>query len=252
MTRDSTSAGVVTGSWPTSTITSPGCTPFSAAAPSGATSLTSTPVTSSAMPNSARAAAVSGRRLRPTAASAVSVVCSSGPAATGRPWSSSSSSPMVTFSVWVLPLRKTTTRTVLSTGVSATSRGRSRISSTSLPSNLVMTSPASIPATAAGPSGVTSATSAPRGRSMPSASASSSFTVWMRTPSQPRRAMPNSCSWLTTLAARFEGTAKPMPMDPPVGETMAVFTPITSPSMLKSGPPELPRLIAASVCRKSS
>ena len=32
-------------------------------------------------------------------------------------------------------------------------------------------------------------------------------------------------------------------------EVAAVFTPITWPSMLNSGPPELPRLIAASVCR---
>ena len=39
----------------------------------------------------------------------------------------------------------------------------------------------------------------------------------------------------------------PIPMDPPDGDRIAVFTPITSPSMLNSGPPELPRLIAASV-----
>ena len=46
----------------------------------------------------------------------------------------------------------------------------------------------------------------------------------------------------------FTGSAgKPMPMDPPVGDRMAVFTPITSPSVLKRGPPELPRLMAASV-----
>ena len=43
-----------------------------------------------------------------------------------------------------------------------------------------------------------------------------------------------------------------MPIEPPVGEMMAVFTPMTSPSMLNSGPPELPRLMAASVWRKSS
>ena len=43
-----------------------------------------------------------------------------------------------------------------------------------------------------------------------------------------------------------------MPTEPPVGETMAVLTPTTWPSMLKIGPPELPGLIGASSCRKSS
>ena len=43
-----------------------------------------------------------------------------------------------------------------------------------------------------------------------------------------------------------------MPIDPPLGDRIAVFTPITWPSMLNSGPPELPRLIAASVWMKSS
>ena len=48
------------------------------------------------------------------------------------------------------------------------------------------------------------------------------------------------------------GTAKPMPIEPPVGEMIAVFMPTTAPDMSNSGPPELPRLIAASVCKKSS
>ena len=47
------------------------------------------------------------------------------------------------------------------------------------------------------------------------------------------------------------GTAKPMPW-PICGETMAVLIPTTSPFMLKSGPPELPGLMAASVWMKSS
>ena len=41
----------------------------------------------------------------------------------------------------------------------------------------------------------------------------------------------------------------PMPTDPPVGETMAVFSAITWPAMLKLGPPELPGLIGASITR---
>ena len=104
-----------------------------------------------------------------------------------------------------------------------------------------------MPAAAAGPSGATEATSAPMGSTSPKPSAISSVTLWTCTPSQPRRVSPYSFSWLRTLVAVLEGTAKPMPIEPPVGEMMAVFTPITSPSMLNSGPPELPRLMAASV-----
>ena len=83
----------------------------------------------------------------------------------------------------------------------------------------------------------------------PWASAMSSDRVWILTPSQPRRASPKRRSWSMTTSAVSDGTAKPMPIEPPVGEMIAVFTPITSPSMLNSGPPELPLLIAASVCR---
>ena len=52
--------------------------------------------------------------------------------------------------------------------------------------------------------------------------------------------------------AMLDGIEKPMPIDPPDGEKIAVLMPITCPSMLNSGPPELPRLIAASVWMKSS
>ena len=38
-----------------------------------------------------------------------------------------------------------------------------------------------------------------------------------------------------------------VPIEPPVGEMIAVLMPTTSPSRLNSGPPELPRLMAASV-----
>ena len=115
-----------------------------------------------------------------------------------------------------------------------------------------MTSPGSIPASAAGPFSVTPATSAPLAVVIDSPSAISSVTSWMRTPSQPRRVSPNSRSWLTTFSTVFDGMAKPMPIEPPVGEMIAVLMPITSPSMLNSGPPELPRLMAASVWMKLS
>ena len=48
------------------------------------------------------------------------------------------------------------------------------------------------------------------------------------------------------------GIAKPIPTDPPEGETIAEFMPITCAAMLNAGPPELPGLIGASSCRKWS
>ncbi len=49
----------------------------------------------------------------------------------------------------------------------------------------------------------------------------------------------------------FEGIANPIPCEPPLREMIAVLIPITSPRRLISGPPLLPGLIAAFVCRKS-
>lgn len=141
--------------------------------------------------------------------------------------------------------------TVLPTSVSATSRTSSRVSSTGSPLYWTTTSPDCSPPFAAGPSG-TSVTSAPLAASSPSASAMSASTFWIRTPSQPRRVSPKSLSWATTRSTTAEDIAKPMPIEPPLGDRIAVFTPMTSPFMLNSGPPELPRLIAASVWMKSS
>ena len=95
-------------------------------------------------------------------------------------------------------------------------------------------------------------TRAPRTLSSPTSLAISSSTGWMRTPSQPRRVSPNSINWLITFVASSVGTEKPMPIEPPLGEMIAVLMPMTSPSMLNSGPPELPLLIAASVWMKLS
>ena len=75
----------------------------------------------------------------------------------------------------------------------------------------------------------------------------SSVPGWMRTPSQPRRVSPNFCNCSMIGTTVLAGVAKPMPMEPPDGDRMAVLMPITSPSMLNSGPPELPLLMAASV-----
>ena len=49
--------------------------------------------------------------------------------------------------------------------------------------------------------------------------------------------------------ASAEGSANPIPIEPPDGEKMTVLIPTTSPAMLNIGPPELPRFIAASVWR---
>ena len=66
---------------------------------------------------------------------------------------------------------------------------------------------------------------------------------------------PFSLSWTTTFLAMLEGMAKPMPMLPPLPAkpevTMLEVMPMTSPLMLMSGPPLLPRLMAASVWMKS-
>ena len=97
----------------------------------------------------------------------------------------------MTLLVSSLPLRMICTGTCLPTGVSATTRGRSRISLMSLLSNLMITSPGSMPAGLAGPLSSTPATRAPRGGLMPRLSAISSVTCWMRTPSQPRLVSPN-------------------------------------------------------------
>jgi hypothetical protein len=55
---------------------------------------------------------------------------------------------------------------------------------------------------------------------------------------------------LMGIRARSAGTAKPMPTEPPVGDMIAVFTPTTCPCRSNDGPPELPVLIGASLCRK--
>ena len=58
---------------------------------------------------------------------------------------------------------------------------------------------------------------------------------------------------MITFDAAFAGMAKPIPIDPDwPGAIIAVFIPITSPSKLNNGPPELPWLIEASVWIKSS
>ena len=160
--------------------------------------------------------------------------------------------PTVTDSVVSAPLRQSVTGTVLPLSVSATWRARSDGDSMAFPFQPRMMSPLRRPAAAAGLFGSTEDSSVPRGFASPKPSARSSVTGWMRTPSQPRDTRPSSRRSATTVLAMLDGTAKPMPTLPPLGEKMAVLTPITSPRSLKVGPPELPRLMGASICKKST
>ena len=75
----------------------------------------------------------------------------------------------------------------------------------------------------------------------------SAVTGWICTPSQARVTTPCSLSWATIILAVEAGMSKPMPTEPPDGEKIAVFTPITLPLTLNAGPPELPLFIGASI-----
>ena len=83
-------------------------------------------------------------------------------------------------------------------------------------------------------------------------SAISGVTGWICTPIQPRVTVPLSLSWATTELTVLAGMAKAMPTEPPEGEKIAVFTPMTLPSTSNVGPPELPLLTGASIWMKSS
>ena len=68
------------------------------------------------------------------------------------------------------------------------------------------------------------------------------------TAGRPSRSRQRACA--TTTCTMFDGMAKPMPIEPPVREKIAVLMPTTAPSMSTSAPPELPGLMAASVWMK--
>ena len=53
-----------------------------------------------------------------------------------------------------------------------------------------------------------------------------------------------------TRATRFDGTAKPIPLEPPERLMIEVLIPISRPAMSIRPPPELPGFIAASVWMK--
>ena len=113
-----------------------------------------------------------------------------------------------------------------------------------------MMSPRFSPAAFSGLSGCRLTTSAPSGRAMPSELAISAVTSCSSTPSQGRLIAEPTSAEATTVFTMLAGMAKPMPMEPPDFEKIAVLMPTSSPAMLTSAPPELPGLMAASVWMK--
>mmetsp|Transcript_23065 Transcript_23065/g.58251 ORF Transcript_23065/g.58251 Transcript_23065/m.58251 type:complete len:232 (-) Transcript_23065:699-1394(-) len=160
-------------------------------------------------------------------------------------------SPTVTFRVCFLPPRIISNLFCVLAISLPTSRVVDVASVTLSPFTDRMMSPRARPPFSAGLPLVTSAMIAPLASLMPWASAMSSVRSWMATPSQPRETLPSLIRDLVTSLASSAGIAKPIPTEPPVGEKIAVFTPITLPLRSKVGPPELPRLMEASIWRKS-
>src|SRR5690606_8131136 len=110
------------------------------------------------------------------------------------------------------------------------------------PFTRMIRSPGRSPARSAGEPGATVAIRTSRDRPNRSVSPVSSVT-----PTHARRTSPCSSRSAATRRARSIGIAKPRPTLPPLPEMIELFTPITSPSALSRGPPELPGLIDASV-----
>mmetsp|Transcript_11136 Transcript_11136/g.23777 ORF Transcript_11136/g.23777 Transcript_11136/m.23777 type:complete len:255 (+) Transcript_11136:35-799(+) len=158
--------------------------------------------------------------------------------------------------------RSTLTTISSPTAFSSTSHRRSSTCLTGVPLTCVMRS-ASItppsplnlaafsPAAAAGLPGTTSTTSTPE-RERCSCASSERTTLSSATlmPMVGFTTRPKRMIWLTTRRTVSTGMANPMPTLPPVrppGEMMAVLTPTSLPRESRSGPPELPGLMAASV-----
>ena len=109
-----------------------------------------------------------------------------------------------------------------------------------------------MPALSAGPPRSTPAISAPRVPSSLKDSATGGVTSCTSTPIQPRVTLPLLTICSSTILAVDTGMAKPIPIEPPEREKIAVLMPIRLPAASTSAPPELPGLIAASVWMKFS
>mmetsp|Transcript_92971 Transcript_92971/g.258978 ORF Transcript_92971/g.258978 Transcript_92971/m.258978 type:complete len:244 (-) Transcript_92971:701-1432(-) len=98
------------------------------------------------------------------------------------------------------------------------------------------------PAVSAGPPGTTFITM------MPLSCSSSAITSGAKTmPRKGRRTKPLAIMLSTFFETRSIGMARPTPAKVPLPLRMAVFTPMTLPSLFNKGPPLLPGLIEASV-----
>ena len=167
--------------------------------------------------------------------------------------SEDSSLPNVSFLVISFLFLQISKFTVLPTLVFETSFGKVLIVSIFFPSNFKIISPALRPAFAAGLFSPTLATRAPSVVFNSSTSAISFVICCILTPSHPLFVSPYLINWVITFDAALAGIAKPIPIEPDwPGAIIAVLIPITSPSKLNKGPPELPWLIEASVWIKSS
>ena len=125
-------------------------------------------------------------------------------------------------------------------------------SATGLPSTSSSTSPGLTPALSAGPPRSTPAINAPRVAPSLRDSAIGGVISCTSTPIQPRVTLPLFTIWSSTILAVDTGMAKPMPIEPPEREKIAVLMPTRLPLASTSAPPELPGLMAASVWMKFS
>ena len=220
--------------------------PAASAGEPGRTWATTAPFTLSSSESCWRRLGVSGASARPTpsccAGGLALATCSEGIV------------PTVTSSDWCAPSRMMSSLAVSPGFTSATATARSRGVATLRVSTAWITSPGFSPALAAGESVETEAISAPDASPLPRlrAAAMVGFTGCVSTPRKPRVTWPVFSRSATTLLTMLDGMAKPMPMLPPEGDRMAVLMPTTRPSWVNSGPPELPWLMGASICRKLS
>src|SRR5690606_35122442 len=127
------------------------------------------------------------------------------------------SSPSSTLTLSDLPLRQMVISTLLPGSIAAIFLASSRGSLTASPLTAVTTSPASMPALAAGAPSCGCATRGPLASDRPRDSALSAVTGWICTPGQPRPTDPSLIKSLTTVRAVEAGIAKAIPTLPPEG-----------------------------------
>src|SRR5262249_3611330 len=183
-----TSAGLATFLPPTSRMTSPVLTPWSEAIPLGSTSVTTTP--SEPLP----ATWPAGTTVRPRRRTSVPSAREEWGLVAAGPAGGSGVRPRGRERFFSALLRHTVSFGGAPGAMPPICLARSLASLTGVPLTAVITSPAMIPALAAGPFACGSATSAPSEALRPRLSAISAVTGWICTPIQPRLTLPLSLS----------------------------------------------------------